>query len=102
MDEIIKFIQNNPHTILYYELKNDRLCIYTIFNELINISPLKVKDKPGLFEVIITTFNSSQCSYKAYTLDIIDMFKLLNDYVCNFYGEYNYDDEEEGEDIDEL
>ena len=101
MDEIIKFIQNNPYTILYYKFEGERLHIYTVFNELINISPLKIKDKPGLFEVIITTFGYDQCDYKAYTLDIIDIFKLLNDYVCNFYGAYNYEDEE-GEYIDEL
>lgn len=102
MDEIIKFIRDNPHTILYYELKNDRLCIYTVFNELINISPLNIKNKPGFFEVIITTLGSGQCDYKAYTLDIIDIFKLLNDYICNFYGAYEYEDEdEEGDIIDE-
>lgn len=88
MDEIIKFIQNNPHTILYYEVKNERLHIYTIFNELINIGILKGQDRTDLYEVIITTVGYSDCDYQAYTLDLIDIFKLLNDYVCNFYRDY--------------
>ena len=99
MDEIIKFIQDNPHTILYYDLQGDRLCIYTIYNELINIKPLKIKNKPGFFEVIITTIDGTDCDYQAYTLDIIDIFKLLNDYVCNFYR--GYVNEEDMEDIDD-
>lgn len=94
MDEIIKFIQNNPHTILYYELQDNRLCIYTIYNELINIKPLKIKNKPGLFEVIVTVIDGYDCDYQAFTLDIIDVFKLLNDCVCNFYRGYESEEEE--------
>ena len=95
MDEIIKFIQNNPHTILYYEIKNGRVYIYTIFNELINIGPLKDQDRTDLYEVIVTTVGYSDCDYQAFTLDIIDIFKLLNDYVCNFYRDYFPEGEED-------
>lgn len=97
MNEIIKFIQNNPHTILYYEFDNNRLCIYTIFNELINISPLQFKNKSNLYEVIITTIDTNDCDYQAFTLDIIDIFKLLNDYVCNFYRDYFPEEGDEDE-----
>ena len=95
MDEIIKFIQKHPHTILYHEVTNGRLYIYTVFNELINIGPLKIENKEHLYEVIITKVGYDECDYQAYTLDLIDIFKLLNDYVCNFYREYFLDEEGE-------
>lgn len=93
MDEIIKFIQKHPHTILYHEVSNGRLYIYTVFNELINIGPLKFENKENLYEVIITKVGYDECDYQAFTLDIIDLFKLLNDLVCSFDRGYFLDDE---------
>lgn len=97
MDEIIKFIQEHPHTILYHEMLNGRLCIYTVYNELINIGPLEINNKQNLYEVIITKIGYDDCDYQAYTLDIIDIFKLLNDYVCNFYRDYFPEEGDEDE-----
>lgn len=101
MHEIIRFVQNNPHIILYYKVEGESLQIYTLCNEIINIRPIKLKRKKNFYEVIVTVIDGNDCDYQAYTLNIIDVFRLLNDYICNFYREPYFEDEEEG-DLNEL
>lgn len=105
MQEIIRFVQNNPHVILYYNNEGDSLQIYTVYNELINIRPLKIKGKKNFYEVIVTFIDGTDCEYQAYTLNIIDVFRLLNDCINNFYRESYPEDEDlsdsENDDADE-
>lgn len=100
MHEIIRFVQNNPHVILYYKIEGENLQIYTLCNEIINIRPIKLKRKKNFYEVIVTVIDGNNCDYQAYTLNIIDVFRLLNDYICNFYREPYFEDEEG--DLNEL
>ena len=98
MQEIIRFVQNNPHVILYYKVDGESLQIYTLCNELINIRPIKIKGKKNFYEVIVTIIEGNSCEYQAYTLNIIDVFRLLNDYINNFYRDFYYSEEDEEED----
>ena len=92
MQEIIRFVQNNPHVILYYKVEGDNLQVYTLCNEIINVRPIKLKGKKNFYEVIVTIVDGNDCEYQAYTLNIIDVFRLLNDYINNFYRDYPEED----------
>ena len=102
MHEIIRFVQNNPHVILYYKIEGENLQIYTLCNEIINIRPIKLKRKKNFYEVIVTVIDGNNCDYQAYTLNIIDVFRLLNDYICNFYRDPYFEDDEEEGNLNEL
>ena len=93
MDEIVKFVENNLHMVLSYSVDEYSIQIYTLCNELINIRPMKIKGKKGFYEVIVTVIENNTCDYTAYTLDIIDVFKLLNEYLNNFYRDYYLEEE---------
>lgn len=80
MKLIKKFLEANPYTIRTYKITKNRASIQTVFDEVIVI-----KKEKKYYDVDITTTIKEFHDIHSYRLDCIDIFKLLNDCVFNFY-----------------
>ena len=80
MKLIKKFLENNPYTLRTYKFTKNQVTIQTVFDEVIVI-----KKGKKLYDVDVTTTIKDFQDIQSYRLDCIDLFRLLNDCIFNFY-----------------